>query len=611
MARKRLVNICTCRDLQASAETTLGTLKKLTKAEEPAPVGNYEQRKQEEERRLLGIMDRLKTLSLELTPEPEPSPAPDDDDDDDVRPSTSDSTPYVVIGHFKGEEEGDLTVQEGEVLSILRKRKDGWWLAQDSRGNQGVVPRTYLKPGSVLDDEDEEEEEESEDEELAEAKQSSSGWSTVRKAITEIDATDVLSALGAIPAGFRPSTLNRLLVEEGYHYRGSRYSQPELSQSKLSFKDLFLDPDTGRVRVRVVKTCVCVNLWSGRMIPSPGVGVQVLSRHIRLCAFDGAQVLSNIHTVRATYSSKNPKTWSFSPRMSGILPTLLDGNCFLRCDSAVNDLGVLFELGVTFIRNSTGERGDLSCGWAFLKLTEDNGTPIPTRTYELPVHGGTPFEKDVAVDPSLTRGAASRLQQMLQARRQPKLVIKLRYPNTRTKNQLSLLPDCLLGTMSSVHLLALHRQLLADTLLMDRATMQNADLICSPLLATFPVLLDQTDLLDALRSSWLEAESTMSRADKRDLPLLKRGFIQVYMSAIYPLLCSATLPCPRWADDYVEEQRARVIYASLASLTRLRTNAAAPASQSDPALVALGDQSLRPQAFHISELAYDLLGSAR
>ncbi len=38
-------------------------------------------------------------------------------------------------------------------------------------------------------------------------------------------------------------------------------------------------------------------------------------------------------------------------QMAGILPTLLDGDCFLRCNSASPDLGVLFELGVTFIRN--------------------------------------------------------------------------------------------------------------------------------------------------------------------------------------------------------------------------------------------------------------------
>lgn len=28
---------------------------------------------------------------------------------------------------------------------------------------------------------------------------------------------------------------------------------------------------------------------------------------------------------------------------------------------------------------STGEKGDLSCGWAFLKLTDDTGNPLPNR----------------------------------------------------------------------------------------------------------------------------------------------------------------------------------------------------------------------------------------
>lgn len=38
-------------------------------------------------------------------------------------------------------------------------------------------------------------------------------------------------------------------------------------------------------------------------------------------------------------------------QMAGILPSLLDGDCFLRCNSTSPNLGVLFELGVTFIRN--------------------------------------------------------------------------------------------------------------------------------------------------------------------------------------------------------------------------------------------------------------------
>ncbi|KAM4607413.1 nephrocystin-1 [Polymixia lowei] len=626
-----------CQELKALTEKTRGTLKKLTKAVEPAPVGNYDQRKREEERRLQVIIERLTSLSLELSP-PGPSSAvrdaqeeeseedeDDDEEDDDEAdeddadkdddktavkpPARSDPHIYVALSNFKGEQEGDLSVQRGDVLRIIRKTADGWWLAQDTKGNRGVVPKTYLKIGSGVSDEDDEEDDDDEGDELTEAqeKQSTSIWSTVRKALTEIDATDVLSAMGAIPSGFRPSTLNKLLVEEGQTYRGSHYIQPELSQSQLSFRDLFLDPDTGRVRARQVRTSVCFTLWSCRMIPTPGVGVHVLSRHIRLCAFDGTQVLSNIHTVRATYSAKNPKTWTFSPRMSGDLPTLLDGDCFLRCDSDSPDLGVLFELGVTFIRNSTGERGDLSCGWAFLKLTDPAGVPLTARTYELPVNGGTPFEKDVAMETSVTRGApGSVFQQMLQSRKQPKLIVKLKSANSRTRTQLSILPDTLLYSLSCVHLLALHRQLLADTLLLDRPTMQNADMLCSPVLATFPVLLDQPDLLDALRSACLDAESNMSRAQKRDLPYLKQEFFKIYMSSAYYLLHSPSLPCQRWADPHSEEQRARVIYAALDALKHDQR-----ATGQSGSLRVFVNPACQHQAFDVEELTFDLLRVAR
>ncbi|XP_041644769.1 nephrocystin-1 isoform X2 [Cheilinus undulatus] len=636
-----------CQELQMSAEKTQRTLKNLTKADELAPVGNYDQRKQEEERRLQTLVERINMLSLELSP-PGPSAVAGDvsneeseceeddessDDEGDVEdaedekeagkpPAQSEPRLYTVLSDFKGEQEGDLSVQRGEVLRIIRRTADGWWLAQNNKGNRGVVPRTYLKIGMSVDDEgDDDDEEEEDDEEESEEDEDSeeltdrekhrslshSNWGPVKKALTEIDATDVLSAMGAIPSGFRPSTLNKLLVEEGETYRGSHYIQPELSESKLSFSDLFLDPDTGRVRARQVRMCVCFSLWSCRMIPTPGVGVQVLSRHIRVCAFDGTQVLSNIYTVRATYNSKSPKTWTFSPRVTGILPTLLDGECFLRCNSASPDLGILFELGVTFIRNSTGERGDLSCGWAFLKLTDDSGNPIPYRTYELPVNGGTPYERDVAVEATINQGSpAGVFQQMLQARRQPKLVVKLKSVHNRTRTQLSLLPDTLLHSLSCVHLLALHRQLLADALLLDRPTMQNADPICSPVLTTFPKLLDQPDLLDTLRTAWLGAETAMSRAQKRDLSYLKQEFSKVYMSSTYVLLHSPLLPCYHWADLPSEEQRARVIFSTLEALKHSQQS---PSQSGSPELFI--DPTHQHVAFDVTELTFDLLQVVR
>ncbi|KAM8859340.1 nephrocystin-1 isoform 2-T2 [Spinachia spinachia] len=623
-----------CQEVQMSAEKTQRTLMKLTKADEPAPVGNYEQRKQEEESRLQSILKRVNGLCLELSP-PGPSSAAGDesqdededededkdssDDDEDEKRAANPSSPsepliYTALSNFTGEQEGDLSVQRGGVLRIIRQTADGWWLAQDANGNRGVVPKTYLKIGSGVnddeeeeDDDDEDDEEDEEEEELSADEEDHSSphsdWSIMRRALTEIDATDVLSAMGAIPSGFRPSSLTKLLVEEGLTHRGSHYVQPELSQSQLSFSDLFLDPDTGRVRARQVRTCVCFSLEGCTRIPSPGVGVHVLSRHVRLCAFDGSQVLSNIHTVRATYNPKNPKTWSFSPRTTGVLPALLDGDCFLRCNSPSPDLGLLFELGVTFIRNSTGERGDLSCGWAFLKLSDDTGSALPHRTFELMVNGGTPYEKDVEMDASAPRGPpAGVFQQILHAHRRPKLILKFRSCSSETRTRLSLLPDALLHCLSCVQLLVLHRQLQADSLLLDRPTMQDAGLISSPVLSSFPELLDQPDLLDALRSAWLDAESSMSRAQKKDLSYLKQQFIAVYMSSAYVLLRSASLPRPRWADPPSEERRAGVIYAALDVLRQ----AGRP---SGPEV--LTNSSLQHLAFDVEELTFDLLRAAR
>ncbi|KAF3841854.1 hypothetical protein F7725_023805 [Dissostichus mawsoni] len=580
-----------CQELQMSAEKTQRTLMKLTKADELAPVGNYDQRKQEEERRLQDILERVTTLSLELSPA------------------------------------GPSTAARGEILKIIRKTADGWWLAQDTKGNTGLVPKTYLQIGSGVDDDDEKDDDDENDEEEFEEeedgkeladdqeKQSSphSNWSTVKKALSGVNIHKLLLlvviilfhcvyvtarcnrcalSIGGYTCRIRNITSHQTAGGGRSNIQGSHYVQPELSQSQLSFSDLFLDPDTGKVRARQVQTCLCFSLWSCRMIPTPGVGVQVLSRHIRLCAFDKTQVLSNIHTVRATYNSKSPKTWSFSPRMTGILPSLLDGDCFLRCNSAHPNLGILFELGVTFIRNSTGDRGDLSCGWAYLNLTDDSGNPLPNRTYELTLNSGSPFEAEVPMEIAATRGSpASVFQQMLQARRQPKLIIKLKSANSRTRTQLSILPDTLLHSLSCVHLLALHRQLLADTLLMDRSTMQNADLICSPILSTFPVLFDQPDLLDALRSAWLEAETSMSRAQKSTCP---------------PCISCSTRPrCPptAWRTP-LREQRARVLFSTLDALKQ---------SQSLPSggLEVFVDPKHQHHAFDITELTFDLLNMAR
>ncbi|XP_032760066.1 nephrocystin-1 isoform X4 [Rattus rattus] len=648
-----------CIQLKQAVDENKNALQKLNKADEAAPVGNYEQRKEEEHTLLeklacqlqelaVGI-SRKDTLKVEAHSDKEEDDTTEDDEEEteetggeeeesegdeegkqeQASPEHAETVTYIALGDFAAQQAGDLTFKKGDILHIIEKRPDGWWLAKDAEGGEGLIPRTYLEPynkedklesseGSEEDGEEGDEEgggedgEDGEDGEEdvevvdetadgAQVKQrTDSHWSAVRKAISEINTVDVLATMGAIPAGFRPSTLSQLL-DEGGRFRASYFLQPELTTSQLAFRDLTWDAKAGTIMSRPSRVSLILTLWSCKMIPLPGTSIQVLSRHIRLCLFDGSKVLSNIHTVRAVWQPKKPKTWTFSPQVTGILPCLLDGDCFIRSNSSTPDLGILFELGISYIRNSTGERGELSCGWVFLKLFDASGVPIPAKTYELFLNGGTPYEKGVEVDPSVSRRAqGSVFRQMISVRRQPQLLVKLRSLNRRSRAMLSLLPETLVGSMCSAHLLIFYRQILGDVLLRDRTSLQSADLISHPVLATFPLLLEQPDVMDALRSSWAEKESTLKRSEKRDKELLKAEFLLVYHDCVLPLLHSTLLPPFRWAEEETEAARWKAI-ADFLKQSR----------ENEGSLKALLSPDGVHKPFDLSEQTYDFLGEIR
>ncbi|XP_077192043.1 nephrocystin-1 isoform X2 [Paroedura picta] len=623
-----------CLELKKSVDENAFTLQNLKKSDEPAPVGNYHQRKEEEEKQLSKLSQQLEKLASILSrenvmkgsmvddkskaspklkqenegiedddeeecdeestedeeeeeeeeEEDEEEEAAEDDDDEDKLLDDSTIRHFTSLGDFTAQQEGDLTIKKGELLLIIDKKPDGWWLAKNSKGENGLVPKTYLtvydKDGvsRIPSDEEAEEDIEVTDETAGGAeilKRTDSHWSAVKKAITENNTLDALTTMGAVPAGFRPSTLAQLL-EEGIQFRAHRFLQPELTPSKLAFQDLVWNSEKGSIQSRPTRISLILTLWNCKAIPFPGLSIQVLSRHVRLCLFDGN-------------------------RVTGILPCLLDGDCFVRSNSPSPDIGILFELGITYIRNSTGERGELSCGWAFLKLFDSSGIPVPSKTYELLLNGGTPYEKGVEVDPSISRKASIGVfHQMIALRKQPQLLVKLRSLNTRSKDILNLLPEVLVGSMCYIHLLLFYRQILGDVLLKDRLNMQNTDLISNPILSTFPKLMEQPDLMDALRSAWAEKESTLKRSEKRDQELLKSVFTLVYHDSVFPLLQSLLLPEYRWAEEESEGTRWRMI-ADFLKQNRER----------DGTLSSLLSSESLHRAFDIAEIAYDFLGKAQ
>uniref|UniRef100_A0A2K5NJL7 Nephrocystin-1 n=1 Tax=Cercocebus atys TaxID=9531 RepID=A0A2K5NJL7_CERAT len=640
-----------CIQLKQAIDENKNALQKLSKADESAPVANYNQRKEEEHTLLDKLTQQLQGLAVTIsrknitevgapTEQEEESESEESEDSGGEEEDTeeeeeekeeneyhkqSTGEEYIAVGDFTAQQAGDLTFKKGEILLVIEKKPDGWWIAKDAKGNEGLVPRTYLEPYSEEEEEGQESIEEGSEEDVEVVDETADG-------AEQINTVDVLTTMGAIPAGFRPSTLSQLL-EEGNQFRASYFLQPELMPSQLAFRDLMWDATEGTIRSRPSRISLILTLWSCKMIPLPGMSIQVLSRHVRLCLFDGNKVLSNIHTVRATWQSKKPKTWTFSPQVSRILPCLLDGDCFIRSNSASPDVGILFELGISYIRNSTGERGELSCGWVFLKLFDASGVPIPAKTYELFLNGGTPYEKSVDVDPSVSRRAhGSVFYQMMAMRRQPQLLVKLRSLNRRSRNVLSLLPETLIGSMCSVHLLIFYRQILGDVLLKDRMSLQSTDLISHPMLATFPMLLEQPDVMDALRSSWAEKESMLKRSEKpvsgrekekkwpelyhilktmhcsclhcykimRDKEFLKSTFLLVYHDCVLPLLHSTRLPPFRWAEEESETARWKVI------TDFLKQN-----QENQGALQALLSPDGIHEPFDLSEQTYDFLGEMR
>ncbi|XP_015760410.1 PREDICTED: nephrocystin-1-like isoform X2 [Acropora digitifera] len=79
-------------------------------------------------------------------------------------------------------------------------------------------------------------------------------------------------------------------------------------------------------------------------------------------------------------------------------------------------------------RTSANEKSEVACGWCILKLFEENGSPVPNKTYEIPLNGGTPFDIGVDLDPSVSlKASTNRFQQVVRTNRQPRLTYVTRY----------------------------------------------------------------------------------------------------------------------------------------------------------------------------------------
>ncbi|KAJ7385464.1 Nephrocystin-1 [Desmophyllum pertusum] len=364
-------------------------------------------------------------------------------------------------------------------------------------------------------------------------------WKSLSRSSTqETSATDVLKAMGAMPSGFRSTTLGKMAKEE--NWQTSSWVMPKLSQSNVAFRDITWDPVSKQLRPRAAKINRIFQVLNARMIPLPGSGsgIDVISRHVRTVIWDTSkkQALSNVHSVRATATDKDPLTWSFSPKCTA---SVFDSECLARINSNDDSLVILFELNMLYKRASTGEKSEVACGWCVVRLFEENGAPVPNKSYEIQLNGGTPFDTGVDLDPSVSlKASTNRFQQVVRSNRQPRLTVKL--ISSQKREVYDSLPDTLLTCHVYAQFISLYRQLLTEIVMDEWRDSQDAGFIMDPLISTFPKTLYTSDVMDAL---------------KRDGAHMRRFFREVYMDSVFPILNSTGLPPYIWGNDEREKER--------------------------------------------------------
>lgn len=114
-------------------------------------------------------------------------------------------------------------------------------------------------------------------------------WSKLRQNVKQTSLADVLNALGAIPSGFRESTMAKLLADSRKHvmnlpcwyiintspiatYLMSTWVMPRPSLTAMAFRDLKWNHSGDYLQPSPAKTSREVAIIMARMIPLPGKG---------------------------------------------------------------------------------------------------------------------------------------------------------------------------------------------------------------------------------------------------------------------------------------------------------------------------------------------------
>ncbi|CAF0964114.1 unnamed protein product [Rotaria sordida] len=291
-------------------------------------------------------------------------------------------TQFLVTQNFTGEQTGDLTVRKDDIVTLVEQRSDDWWLFKNIQTQkEGLVPINLIQ--------------------LLSKQQIRRRIKPSTSAITLVAA---FKDKNNIPAGFISSDLAELSQIEEYQLWRSLV--PKMTESNLAFVDLYWRTDRDRLQVQQVTHQKVLTLKECVKIPrAKGDQIRVLDRCVRVCLFDGVDIISNIHTIRALIPSKVDdrdltEDWHF---VRNDINTLSDEQPELLIRSNVpisgRHLKLLIELSQWCQSTVTQEKCEIGCGWSMVSIDDDE-PPLITNTkgYNELLKGGHIDETNVLLD---------------------------------------------------------------------------------------------------------------------------------------------------------------------------------------------------------------------
>jgi hypothetical protein len=466
-------------------------------------------------------------------------------------------TQFRVTNNLAGLQTGDLTIHKDEILILIEQQPDDWWLFENPQTEQqGLVPINHIQ---------------------LQSKTSDHGFRHRVKATTSASTlVDVFKTNNFIPSGFIPSELAPLT--EHNQYKLSYTLIPKMTESNFAFNDLHWRYDTDQIytqqvkyqKILTIKKCLKIpRIKSAQVCSDPFfffvnyflfIQIRVLNRCIRVCLYDGLEIISNIHSSRARLSDTIKEDdltedWYF---VANDDKTFIDeqSEFLIRSNEyhPSKQIYLLIELSQFCESKLDQEKCEIGCGWIILPF-DDNQL---SKNFNKLLRGGYFHQTNILLDSQYkqlhSEGLAGKLDRYKRAR--------LRFSIQSREKHVDLLYDNLPLTsmivpMNLVQTIVFYRNELAYQL--QKRSHSNG-LSTAPVdsifLSTFYQTLEQADLIYALQRLYHRHKEIPVQEQREE-------FIKIYESSIYPLLFYRLLPPYDFHDISSINERRKIISAMI------------------------------------------------